>query len=290
MPDPHPALDITGPDTEDNGLSWADRIAAIVDDFGPIAIEPGDPGTGHLRVFFASIPERDAALTAVAIAGGPDVRVSATSVADDGWAARSQADLRAIRVGRVIVAPPWDLPVTTPDDPDDVVLVQIRPALGFGSGHHPTTRLALLGLQQVALDDHDVLDLGTGSGVLAVAAVKLGARAAIGIDRDTDALESARKSLALNDVAEKVEFRVGALADTTCAAHIVVANLTGATLLGQRDAILALARPGGSLILSGVLVSEAPAVSAAFETAGPCVWRASEDEWIGMVFRKPMAD
>jgi ribosomal protein L11 methyltransferase len=288
VPDPHPALDITGPDTEEDGLSWADRIAAIVDDFGPIAIEPGDPGSGHLRVFFASIPERDAALTAVAAAGGPAVRVSSTSVADDGWAARSQADLRAIRVGRVIVAPPWDLPTTTPDDADDVVLVQIRPALGFGSGHHPTTRLALLGLQQVALDDHDVLDLGTGSGVLAVAAIKLGAHAAIGVDRDTDALESARESLALNGVADQVELRVGALADTTGAAHIVVANLTGATLLRQRDAILALARPGGSLILSGVLVAEAPAVTVAFETAGPCVWRATEDEWIGMIFRKPM--
>jgi len=290
VPDPYPALDITGPDTEDDGLSWADRIAAVVDDFGPIAIEPGAPGSGHLRVFFASIPERDAALTAVAVAGGPDVRVSSTSVSDDGWAERSQADLRAIRVGRVIVAPPWDLPTTTPDDPDDVVLVQIRPALGFGSGHHPTTRLALLGLQQVALDNHDVLDLGTGSGVLAVAAVKLGAHAAIGIDRDTDALESARESLALNGVADQVEFRVGALSDTTGAAHIVVANLTGATLLRQRDTILALARPGGSLILSGVLVAEAPAVTAAFDTAGPCVWRATEDEWIGMIFRKPMAD
>jgi len=102
--------------------------------------------------------------------------------------------------------------------------------------------------------------------------------------------ESARESLALNGVADQVEFRVGALADTTDAAHIVVANLTGATLLRQRDAILALARPGGSLILSGVLVAEAPAVTAAFDTAGPCVWRATEDEWIGMIFRKPMAD
>jgi ribosomal protein L11 methyltransferase len=289
VPDPYPVLDITGPDTGRDGLSWTDRIAAIVDDFGPIAIDPGEPGSQHVRVFFTSIAERDSALTAVAAGGGPGIRISSTSVADDGWAERSQADLRAIRVGRVIVAPPWDLPTTTPDDPDEVVVVQIRPALGFGSGHHPTTRLALLGLQQVSLGDHEVLDLGTGSGVLAVAAIKLGARAAIGVDRDPDALESARESLALNDLADRVEFRVGALADITGAADVVVANLTAATLIDQHDTIVALARPGGSLILSGVLATEAPAVSAAFETAGPCVWRGTEDEWTGLVFGKPTA-
>ena len=290
MPDPYPVLDITGQDADRDGLSWADRIAAVVDDYGPIAIESGESGSQRLRVFFASIPDRDGALMAVAAAGGPGVRVSSTSVPDDGWAARSQADLRAIRVGRVIVAPPWDLPTLEPDGHEKVVTVQIRPALGFGSGHHPTTRLALLGLQQVALEDQDVLDLGTGSGVLAVAAVKLGARTAIGIDRDTDALESARESLALNDVPGQVELRAGALTDTADAAHVVVANLTAATLIREREAIVALARPGGSLILSGILVTEAAAVTDAFETAGPCVWRGTEDEWTGMIFRTPRAD
>ncbi len=227
---------------------------------------------------------------AVAAACGPDVRTSAASVADDGWAARSQADLRAVRVGRVIVAPPWDIPDPAALHNDDAVIVQIRPALGFGSGHHPTTRLALRGLQQITLDGHDVLDLGTGSGVLAVAAVKLGARAAIGIDRDTDALGSARESLTLNEVSDRVELRSGSLADITDTARIIVANLTGATLASQCHAIRALCQPGGYLILSGILASEAPAVSAAYEHAGPCVWRAAEDEWVGMVFRKKKDD
>jgi len=285
----HPALDVSGPDWDEGGLTLADRIAALVDDFTPSAIEEiaesGETDTAHLRVFFTSTPDRDAAQVAVATACGPAVRTSATSVADDGWAARSQADLRAIRVGRVIVAPPWDLAKTVAAGADDVV-VQIRPALGFGSGHHPTTRLALLGLQQVQLAGLDVLDLGTGSGVLAVAAVKLGARVAVGIDRDTDALGSAEESLALNGVADHVELRGGSLADRPDTAHIVVANLTGATLIAQNQAILALSRPGGYLILSGILDTEARAVAAAYEPGGPCVWRAAEDEWVGMIFRR----
>ena len=284
MPDPHPALDINGLPIRQDGLTWADRIAALVDDFAPIAIEHTAPDARQMRVYFASAQDRDAALEAVVAVANPDVCVSALWVADDGWAERSQADLRAVRVGRVIVAPPWDLPHTTTDDEGDTVVVQIRPALGFGSGHHPSTRLALLGLQQIPLHGRTVLDLGTGSGVLAVAAVQFGARAAIGIDRDTDALESARESLALNDVADRVELHACALADSPHKADVVVANLTGATLTQQCQAIQALARPRGHLILSGILATEAAAVANAYDTAGLCLWRDAEDEWVGMMF------
>lgn len=284
MTSPHPALDITGPPIEREGLTWAERIAVLVDDYAPIAIEHAAPDAQRMQVYFASPRDRDAALEAVTGAV-PGLRVSALSVADDGWAERSQADLRAVRVGRVIVAPPWDVPPTADDD-NDTVVVQIRPALGFGSGHHPTTRLALLGLQQVPLGGRTVLDLGTGSGVLAVAAVQLGARDAIGVDRDLDALASARESLALNDLGDRVAFHAGALADTPHTADIVVANLTGATLTRHCQAILALTRPGGHLILSGILDTEAATVANAYEPTGPCLWRAAEDEWVGMMFRQ----
>ncbi|MDA1094246.1 MAG: 50S ribosomal protein L11 methyltransferase [Acidobacteria bacterium] len=285
MPDPYPALAINGPPLTSDGLIWVDRLAALLDDFSPLAIDHAAPDARQMLVYFSSRPDRDAALQAVIAAAAPGVSVSAVSVADDGWAERSQADLRAVRVGRVIVAPPWDLPDTTSDEEDTTVVVQIRPALGFGSGHHPTTRLALLGLQQIPLHDRTVLDLGTGSGVLAIAAVQLGAQAAIGIDRDTDALDSARESLALNNVAHRVEFYACALADTAHVADVIVANLTGATLTHQRQAIHALARAGGHLVLSGILSTEAASVAAAYDAVGPCIWRATEDEWVGMMFR-----
>ena len=288
---PRPILDIrvVGDDraaVAPSALRWQDAVAAAVDDFRPFAIE--EPATGCIRVYFASESTRDAARTAVAAAVGPRVRVSATSVADTDWVARSQADLRAIRVGRVVVAPPWDRPSGPPAGTD--VMVEIRPALGFGTGHHPSTRLALLGLQQIELRDRDVLDLGTGSGILAVAAIKLGARRATGIDRDPDALASARDSVAVNDVTSWVELHdedVSGLASRRPGSvPVVVANLTGAVLISLAPVLATVVEAGGHMVLGGILTTEADAVARAYRAHAHLVWRAVENEWVGMVWER----
>ena len=264
-------------------LSWLEAIAVAVDDHRPCALD--EPAPNHIRVFFETAADRDRALAAVVSAHGDEVRARAIRVSDENWAARSQADLQAIRVGRVVVAPPW-CPPPAPDPAD--VVVTIRPALGFGSGHHPSTRLALRGLQQVDLTEGHVLDLGTGSGVLAIAAVKLGARRATGIDRNPDALASARESVDANGVAAAVELRRQGVADVEPAsASVVVANLTGAALLRLAPILAALVEPGGPVILSGILEQEEAAVARAYTNHGPMEWRAAEDEWIGMAFRIP---
>ena len=234
-----------------------------------------------MRVYFSSEADRDAARAAVTAVCGPRVQTSATSVPDENWAARSQADLRAIQIGRVVVAPPWDLPTGGTE-----VVVEIRPALGFGSGHHPTTRLALLGLQQLDLRGRDVLDLGTGSGVLAIAAVKLGARRATGIDRDPDALASARESVAANHVAARVALRDADVAQLEPdAVAVIVANLTGAVLISLAPVITTLVEPGGYMVLGGILAEEETAIARVFQASAHRVWRSIEDEWVGMVWK-----
>ena len=276
-----PVLDVRGPARSRTALSLCDAVAAAVSEFSPFAID--ERGPGDVRVYFASAADRDAARAAVTAACGPSARTAATSVADEGWAARSQADLRAVRVGRVVVAPPWDRP---PRSGGAEVVVVIRPALGFGSGHHPTTRLALLGLQQLNLDGCHVLDLGTGSGVLAIAAVKLGARRATGIDRDPDALDSAREGLAANRVSSRVDLRDGDVAQAPGPVPVVVANLTSPVLTRLAPVLLTLADPGGHLVLSGILAEEEATVAAAYRPDARLVWRGDEAEWVGMVWRR----
>ena len=279
----HPALDVRTSGGHPGGLPWLDAIAAAVDDHRPCALD--EPAPNHVRAFFESASDRDRALTAVVSACGGRVQARAIRVSDENWAARSQADLPAVRVGRVVVAPPWSTPPSP--DPADVV-VTIRPALGFGSGHHPTTRLALQGLQELDLRERHVLDLGTGSGILAIAAVKLGARRATGVDRDPDALDSARDGLDANGVAAEVELRRGDIADVEPAsAPIVLANLTGAALIRLAPIVAALVEPGGCAILSGILVEEEAAVAAAYREHGRLAWREQEDEWVAMRLRVP---
>ncbi len=277
----HPAIDVRASGGHPGGLPWLDAIAAAVDDHRPCALD--EPAPDHVRAFFESASDRDRALTAVVSAYGERVHARPIRVSDENWAARSQADLPAVRVGRIIVAPPWS---TIPNPGPADVVVTMRPALGFGSGHHPTTRLALRGLQALDLEGRHVLDLGTGSGVLAIAAVKLGARRATGIDRDPDALDSAREGVEANGVAAEVELRRRDVADLEPAgAPVVLANLTGASLIRLAPTVAALVEPGGSVLLSGILTGEEAKVAAVYREHGRMEWREREDEWVAMTFR-----
>ena len=128
--------------------------------------------------------------------------------------------------------------------------------MGFGTGHHATTRLCLAQLQTLDLRDKDVLDVGTGSGVLAIAAAALGAASALGIDDDADAIQAANENLDFNGVTN-VTFAVRDLMKAELpAADVVLANLTGALIVRAASRLVRAMRPGGTLIVSGVLASE----------------------------------
>jgi ribosomal protein L11 methyltransferase len=159
--------------------------------------------------------------------------------------------------------------------------------MGFGTGHHATTRLCLLALQREDLTGCTVLDIGTGSGILAIAAARLGAARAVGIDNDPDAIHAARENLALNPEATGVTFEVAELRevrlDTT---NLVLANLTGALLAREAPRILGVTRRGGRIIASGLLAEERDQVLAAF-TPAILVADDREDEWSAFTFRTP---
>lgn len=253
--------------------SLLDLIAPIVDDFGPTAVE--EPDAGRIRVYFTEPGGRDAALAAVQ-ARCPGARLYAIDVPDENWAERSQASLTAVGAGALTVAPPWDAPEgATP------TTIVINPAMGFGTGHHATTRLCLIALQEVGVAGKTVLDVGTGSGVLAIAAARLGAARVVAIDNDRDAIDNALENQALNGTDAEfrcVELEAAALDGPF---DVVVANLTGAVLVRFATVLSALTADGGRLILSGLREEEERGVVTAFGRAP--ARRTEDDGWLCIV-------
>ena len=283
-----PAIEIVFPAPEALGTPGAlplqDRVLADLDGLDIVAISelPGETW----QVCFRSEAERAAAIALLHATNGPGALGLRPIDIDDGdWARRSQASLRAVRAGRIVVAPPWDADAGAGDP--DLKTVVIDPAMGFGSGHHATTRLCLAALQRLDLGGCRVLDVGTGSGVLALAAVRLGAAGALAIDVDGDALENARGNAALNGNPAEVAFRLADFRDETgVAADVVLANLTGAMITGGAAELARAVESGGALILSGITVEERDSVYRAFERGFTMDWSAEEDGWCAALLRK----
>ena len=278
-------------------------VSGVLVDFSPLAIQdlaerplpPGGlwdptfppipdppPSPLHWNVCFNDAAERDRAADAIRSAL-PGLSIDRVDLPDEDWAARSQRALTAVRAGRFIVAPPWDLPA---DDVDATVIV-IEPSMGFGTGHHATTRMCLRLLSDIDISDLTVVDLGTGSGVLSMAAALSGARRVFGIDVDPDAVVSAESSARLNTLPDTITFAVADFrTNAPPSADLVLANLTGGMLIAAAGAIASLVRPGGLLILSGFDQTEAVGVLRAFEGFVERL-RLVEDSWVAVLLHLP---
>jgi ribosomal protein L11 methyltransferase len=229
------------------------------------------------------MPGSPQAAAAIASSLGPDqVLTTALDVPDEDWARRSQENLRAIDVGALVIAPPWDVPGRRPDGGGrlaDVPVIVIDPSTGFGTGHHATTRLCLRLLQRLDLRGARVLDIGTGSGVLALAAWKLGAADVVAVDNDPDALDNARANISRNGAGPAIDIIQDDLDGLRIQrADIVLANLTGAVLVRYAAELRALVTDGGYLAVSGFSPDDVAVILRAF--AGlKVISEDSEEEW-----------
>jgi ribosomal protein L11 methyltransferase len=269
----YPALEIAFRDATDPHLR--DRLYAQLDDFHPVAIHEDDVAE-RWRVFFRTAASRDAARAA--LAGDVSVDASSVDVPDEDWARRSQSSLKAIDAGGLVIAPPWDVPTGKP-------VIVIEPSTGFGTGHHETTRLCLLLLQQLEVRGARVLDIGTGSGVLALAAWKLGAGDVAAVDNDPDALDNARANIKRNGAAPSIDIIQDDLGGLRIQrADIVLANLTGAVLVRYAAELRNLAMDGGYLILSGFAPDDVAVIRTAFAGLA-LIEERTEGDWAAICLR-----
>ena len=200
------------------------------------------------------------------------------------WAEAWKAHFPVLRVGRrVVVRPTWRRHRRSPDD----VVLALDPGMAFGTGLHPTTRLCLAGVESLAdrglVAGGRVLDVGCGSGILAIAAVKLGAASALGLDTDPIAVEATVANAARNRLARRIRARQGSLPSGEGPFDVVLANLIAGVLVPLAPLLAGEVRPGGVLLASGIFVDREAEVRAAFAAVGFDVSsRSGEGEWVAL--------
>ena len=218
---------------------------------------------------------------------GPVGPLSVRAVDDADWAESWRESYAPQRIGRVVIIPSW---LDERPGPDEVPL-RLDPGMAFGTGLHPSTRGCLTLLQRLRPMPSAVLDVGSGSGVLAIAALLLGAQRAVCLDTDPIAVEATQENAARNGLGERVDARLGTLpARAEERFPLICANLVAAVLIELSVPLAAHLAPGGTLIASGIVDARAADVEADLAAVGLDVSERLEDSgWVTLLAR-PAAD
>jgi ribosomal protein L11 methyltransferase len=213
----------------------------------------------------------------------PGVVLEVESLADQDWSAVWKQHFHPLELAPGLwVAPPWE-----PDPPGPGLVVLIDPGQAFGTGHHASTALCLRRLARLARQGRlagPVLDVGCGTGILALAALRLGAGRAVAVDSDPLAVAACRANARLNRLADGLEAGQTPLARLPGAYPLVLANLSARVLRELAPELAARVAPGGELVASGLLAGQAERVRAALEERGlALVERASLGQWCSLV-------
>ena len=259
-------------------------------------IDPGRPSTVRAYVAARDAAAAEQAASEVSDALGHlqafglrtigDVRTRL--VHEDDWAEAWKAHFPVLRVGqRIVIKPTWLSHAAGPDD----VILDLDPGMAFGTGLHPTTRLCLASLETLAdrgaLASARVLDVGCGSGILAIAAAKLGAASVVGVDTDPIAIEATTANAARNGLADRIEAHVGSLPSGRAPSDLVLANLIASVLIALAGGLRDELKPGGLLLASGIFVDREGEVRRALDDVGIDVEaQSTEGDWIALAARR----
>ena len=211
---------------------------------------------------------------------------------DEDWENAWKSHFGILRVGRrLVVKPSWlelDGAVALPDDP---VVIELDPGIAFGTGYHPTTYTCLEALEELVRPDMAVLDLGSGSGILSIAAVKLGAQRVVALDIDSQAVTAARRNFRRLGIREQVSLARGSVPNPTApegSFDLAVANISARGVMDRAPFILTALKPQAWFIASGLLKSQQPEVDEVllplgFSLAGE--W--PKEEWTSLLYHAP---
>lgn len=215
-----------------------------------------------------------------------------TVVKEADWAEAWKAHYHPVRIGRrLLIRPQW---IEVTPHPDDVVLA-LDPGMAFGTGTHPTTQLCLEALEARVQPGISLLDLGCGSGILAIAGVKLGATHALALDNDPLAVEATLANALQNAVADRITVEEGSLESLRGSARrfdMIVVNILARVIIEMCDQGLGhIVRPGGLAIFSGIIEEQAADVESALRRAGLEPFdRHQQGDWVAIVARRPHTD
>jgi ribosomal protein L11 methyltransferase len=249
---------------------------------GALGTETTDRG---VIAYFAETPSRERVrnelFEALRIYDLPSSSVrdmSLREVVDRDWLAEWKQSWQPVEIGRFIIAPPW----SNVGDVHDRLVICIEPGMAFGTGTHETTRLCLDALQKHYAGG-SFLDVGTGTGILAIAAAKLFPEAHIeACDTDETAIAIARENAEANGVADQIKFWAGSVDDTTASADLVCANLTADVITSMMPALVGVTC--GNLILSGILETQLEMVQTALHESGIDEFETTQDgEWVALI-------
>ena len=213
----------------------------------------------------------------------PDHAITINTLANRDWNARWSRLIEPVRIGRVVIRPSWK-EVTV--GAEDIELI-LDPKQAFGTGHHATTQLLIEWIQEVVTSCDRVLDIGTGSGVLAMIASRLGAAEAMGVDVDPVAIDCAREYSKVNELDERLTWSVANAAvdqpDDSFSPTVVLANLDRQTLLEAAGVLCRYAAGGARLLLSGLLLEQRAEIEAEYASRGAYVKTMRiRGEWVAL--------
>ncbi len=209
-----------------------------------------------------------------------------TLIESQNWSEKWKQFFKPERItDHLTIIPAWETPPPQPTE----ILILMDPGPAFGTGQHPTTKMCLVALEEVEKPDPwNMLDVGTGSGILAIYAALLGARPVVAIDIDAEALRWARRNAQLNNVEDRIVFSATPLHQLNEQFSVVAANLIYDTIRRLTKELSSVTAPEGRLIVSGLLREQVGQVVADFEQEG-LEWIRTDtmDEWASVIFKKP---